>query len=142
VLLTGPGWIYEAPTYYSQQLYQRAAGSYPLRLKRSTSLPWHLQEPDLSATLSEDGKVLRIYGVNSTAEERQLHFRLTDFPSEVQGGTVYVLKDRDEAGTPEVMNSRNDAERIVSSKQPAVLRGKDFDYSFPPFSLTLLELEL
>jgi alpha-N-arabinofuranosidase len=142
VLLTGPGWIYKAPTYYSQQLYQQAAGSYPLRVKRSMSLPWHLQEPDLSATLSEDGRVLRIYGVNSTAEVRQLHFRLTDFPSEVKGGAVYVLKDRDEAGTPEVMNSRNDAERIVSSKQPAALRGKDFDYSFPPFSVTLLELEL
>ena len=35
---TGPGWIYEAPAYYAQEMYGRAAGAYPLRLERSSKL--------------------------------------------------------------------------------------------------------
>ncbi len=142
VLLPGPGWLYLAPTYYSQKLYTRAAGSYPLRIERTTSLPWYLQEPDLSATLSEDGKSLRIYTVNSTGETRQLKFHLVDFPGALRGGSAYVLRDRDAAGTPEVMNSRDDPERIAPVTTPVTANGKDFDYAFAPFTVTLLELEL
>ena len=142
VILPGPGWLYLAPTYYSQKLYTRAAGSYPLRVERTTMLPWHLQEPDLSVTLSEDGKTLRIYGVNSTAEARQLKFHLVDFPASMKSGTVYVLRDRDAAGTPEVMNSRDDPNRITPVTSPVTASGKDFDYAFAPFTVTLLELDL
>jgi alpha-N-arabinofuranosidase len=142
VILPGPGWLYLAPTYYSQQLYTRAAGSFPLRVERTNSLPWHLQEPDLSITLSEDGKTLRIYSVNSTAEARRLKFHLVGFPAAVKGGAVYVLGDREGAGTPEVMNSRDDPSRITPVASPVTADGKDFDYAFAPFTLTLLELEL
>jgi alpha-N-arabinofuranosidase len=142
VLLPGPGWLYLAPTYYSQKLYARAAGSYPLRVERSTSLPWHLQEPDLSVTLSEDGKTLRIYGVNSTAEARQLKFHLVDFPASLKGGTVCILRDREAAGTPEVMNSRDDPSRITPVTSSVSANGTDFDYAFAPFTVTLLELDL
>ena len=142
VLLPGPGWLYLAPTYYSQKLYTRAAGSYPLRIERTNSLPWYLEEPDLSVTLSEDGKALRIYGVNSTAETRQLRFQLMGFPGTVSGGSAYVLRDRDAADTPEVMNSRDDPERIASVTSPVVVGSRDFEYGFEPFTVTLLELEL
>ncbi|MGA2076655.1 MAG: alpha-L-arabinofuranosidase C-terminal domain-containing protein [Terriglobia bacterium] len=142
VLLPGPGWLYLAPTYYSQKMYTRSAGSFPLRIERTTSLPWYLEEPDLSVTLSENGNELRIYSVNSTAETKQLRFHLTDFPAGVKGGTAYVLKDRDAAGTPEVMNSRDDPRRIAPVTSPVALGGRDFDYAFEPFAVTLLELEL
>jgi alpha-N-arabinofuranosidase len=142
VILPGPGWLYLSPTYYSQQLYTRAAGSYPLRVDRATSLAWYLQEPDLSVTLSEDGKTLRIYGVNSTTEARQLNFHLVDFPAALKGGTAYVLRDREAAGTPEVMNSRDDPSRITPVAKPVTASGADFDYAFEPFSVTLLEFEL
>ena len=142
VLLPGPGWLYLAPTYYSQKLYTRAAGSYPLRVGRASSLPWYLEEPDLSVTLSEDGRALRIYGVNSTAETRQLRFRLVDFPNGVRSGTAYVLRDRDAAGTPEVMNSRDDPTRIAPVTNPVAVGGSDFDYAFAPFTVTVLELEV
>jgi alpha-N-arabinofuranosidase len=142
VILPGPGWLYLAPTYYSQKFYTRAAGSYPLRVERTTSLPWHLQEPDLSVTLSEDGKTLRIYGVSSTAEAKPLKFHLVDFPASMKGGTVYILRDREAAGTPEVMNSRDDPSRITPVTSPVSASGKDFDYAFAPFTVTLLELDL
>jgi len=142
VLLPGPGWLYLAPTYYSQKLYTHASGSYPLRIERTTSLPWYLQEPDLSATLSEDGKALRIYSVNSTGEIRQLKFHLVDFSGALRGGLAYVLRDRDAAGTPEVMNSRDDPQRIAPVTRPVAVGGRDFDYAFEPFTVTLLELNL
>ena len=133
VILTGPGWLYLAPTYYSQRLYTRATGSYPLRVERISTLPWHLQEPDLSVTLSGDGKMLRVYGVNSTAEVRQLKFHLVGFPASLKGGAAYVVKDRDAAGNPEVMNSRDDPTRIttVTSAVSVSASGQDFDPGFP-----------
>ena len=33
-LQTGPGWLYKIPSYYSEGLYQRAAGAFPLKIDR------------------------------------------------------------------------------------------------------------
>jgi hypothetical protein len=60
----------------------------------------------------------------------------------MKGGTVYILRDREAAGTPEVMNSRGDPSRITPVTSPVSASGKDFDYAFEPFTVTLLELEL
>ena len=142
VIITGPGWHYLSPTYYAQVLYSRSAGSFPLRLERSKELPWQLQEPDLSATLSSDAKILRIYGVNSTAKALRLKFRLSDLSSSVTGGTVHIVKDRDGSLSSEVMNSRDDPNRIVSVSLTTNIKGNDFEVGFQPLSLTLLELTL
>ena len=142
VLQPGPGWLYLSPAYYSQQLYQRAAGTFPLRIKHSSDVVWELQEPDLSATLSADGKVLRIFAVNSTDQPEQVQFHMDAFSSSAAGGQVTTLKDREEALDSEAMNSQNDPERITTSSKATDLRGKKFGFSFSPFSVTLLELKL
>lgn len=141
-LVTGPGWMYESPAYYAQQMYARAAGTYPLRVERSSKLAWHLQEPDLSASVSADGKKLRIYAVNSTLEPLPRSFQLGGFKEGVAGGTVVTLEDHAHAGTSEVMNSRDDPERISLVSRPAELRGTQFEYTFSPLTITLLELDL
>jgi alpha-N-arabinofuranosidase len=142
VIVTGPGWMYLAPTYYAQQLYSRAAGSYPLRIERQADLAWRLQEPDVSATLTEDGKTLRIYAVNSTMEDQPITFDLTAFPHDISGGTASVLTDRDQALSSEVMNTREDANRIVPASRPLPAGGRRFEHTLPPFSVNLLELRL
>jgi alpha-N-arabinofuranosidase len=139
---TGPGWIYESPAYYAQELYARAAGSYPVRLERSSHLAWNLQEPDVSASVSADGKKLRIYAVNSTVDPLPRNFQLEGFKGKVAGGTAYTLEDHAHAGTAEVMNSRDGPERISLRSQPAKLNGERFEFTFPPLTVTLLELEL
>jgi alpha-N-arabinofuranosidase len=141
-LVTGPGWIYKSPAYYAQQMYARAAGAYPLRVERSSKLAWHLQEPDLSASISADGKKLRIYAVNSTLDPLPRNFQLEGFNTVVAGGTVITLEDHAHAGTSEVMNSRDDHERISLVSRPAELRGTRFEYTFGPLTITLLELDL
>ncbi len=138
----GIGWFYLSPTYYSQKLYQEAAGTYPLKINRTSSMPWQFEEPDLSATLSPDGKTLRIFAVNSTAEAEQAQFHLEGFSSPVTGGTVTALKDRENALDSEAMNTRNDPTRITTSSEVADLKGSAFSFSFAPFSVTMLELKL
>ena len=142
VIQPGPGWIYFSPTYYSQKLYQRAAGTYPLQVDRSSKVSWEIGEPDLSATLSPDAKTLRIYSVNSTATAETVQFHLDGFSSSVTGGEITVLKDRQNALDSEAMNSHNDPQRITTSSQTANLKGRRFSFRFVPFSVTMLELKL
>jgi alpha-N-arabinofuranosidase len=141
-VLTGPGWIYELPAYYAQELYARAAGTYPVRIERSSPLARQLQEPDLSASLSSDGKTLPIYAVNSTLQLISTKLHLDGFQAYIGGGTVYSLEDHEHAMTSEVMNSRDEPKRISWSARPAGITGRELECIFPPLSLTLLELKL
>jgi alpha-N-arabinofuranosidase len=143
VILTGPDWLYVAPTYHAQCLYARAAGSYPLRIQTaSADLPWNLQEPDLSAALSPDGKTLRLYGVNSTEKPINVATTLEGFPRGVQRAQAWVLKDSAGGLTPEIMNTRDEPNRVrLFTRRPAV-KGTKFDLAFDPFSLTLYEFTL
>src|SRR5579883_869918 len=53
--------LYKTPTYYAQQLYATRAGNRPLRIE--SSLPVN-HKPDVSATLSADGKFVTLFAVN------------------------------------------------------------------------------
>lgn len=141
-IITGPGWIYESPAYYAQELYSRAAGSYPLRLKQASRLPWQLREPDLSASLSPDSRTLRIYAVNSTIHPISTKFHLDGFTGPVRGGTAYTLEDHAHALTTEVMNSPDNPRRISLSTRQAGVSGSEFMFTFAPFTVTLLELRV
>jgi alpha-N-arabinofuranosidase len=147
VILTGPGWLYLAPTYHAQRLYARAAGSHPVRLERVTSvpavsLPWHLEEPDLSAVLSPDGSTLRLYGVNSTERTLEVKTALAGFARGVRSAEMHVLKDSQGALTPEIMNSHDEPDRVRIFTRRADVSGKEFVLSFEPFSLRLYEFTL
>lgn len=146
VIQTGPGWLFLAPTYHAQRLYARAAESYPLRIERGTddptaAVPWDLNEPDLSALLSADGHRLRVYGVNTTERLLNIRTTLAGLPA-VRDGVVEIVRDTEGARTAEVLNTRDEPQRIRPTRKPAGARGTDFTLEFPPFSLALYELEL
>jgi alpha-L-arabinofuranosidase len=142
VIEPGPGSLYFTPTYYSQRLYQRAAGSYPLKIDRNHSLPFYLQEPDLDATLSPDGKTFRIYAVNSTGTPRKVAFHLNSLLGSVQGGQAIVLCDTSPLADSEAMNSRDEPNRVTMRTRKVNFSGPGFEYSFAPFAVTLLELQM
>jgi len=142
VLESGAGWLYLTPTYYSQRLYQRAAGSYPIEIQRPNSLNGYLAEPDLGATLTNDGKILRIYAVNSTPDERTVRFQLDQQLGQILSGERFVLKDTAMKPDSEAMNTRDAANRVSLVSGPAKVSGKAFVAICPPFSVTLLELKL
>jgi alpha-N-arabinofuranosidase len=137
-----PGRLYLSPAYYAQKIYQRAAGTYPLKIDRASTYSWELQDPDLSATLSPDGKILRIFAVNSTAQSEKINFHLDGFSSAVADGEATILSDSQKALDSEAMNSENDAERIALSSKTVSAKGREFAFSFAPYSVTLLELKL
>jgi alpha-N-arabinofuranosidase len=142
VILTGPGWMYFAPTYYAQQMYARAAGTHPLRVELASNLPWQLQEPDVTATLSEDGRTLRIFGVNSTTEALPVTFDLSGFEREVSNGRLILIADRDKTLSAEVMNTQDDPKRVAAVDRPLLVRGKKFVFTFEPLSVSLMELRM
>jgi len=138
----GPGWLYLTPAYYSQILYQKAAGSFSLKVDRDSSVSSYLQEPDLDATLSPDGKTLRIYAVNSTADPRKVEFHLEPQLGAVFASRSSVLKDLSLSSDSEAMNSRDQPSRVGVEIQQSHIHGSEFDWEFVPFSVTLLELNL
>jgi alpha-N-arabinofuranosidase len=142
IIVTGPGWLYRAPTYYAEQLYARAAGSYSLPVERASGLPWQLQQPDVSAALSADGRLLRIYAINSTPEPINPSFTLAGSNARTAGAAAFVLKNTGGPPTTEAMNSAADrqAVSVVSRSVPAA--GNRFRVSLDPYSLTLLEIRL
>ncbi|MGA8100770.1 MAG: alpha-L-arabinofuranosidase C-terminal domain-containing protein, partial [Candidatus Acidiferrales bacterium] len=138
----GPGWLYLTPAYYSQGLYQRAADSFPLKIDRSSSPSFYLQEPDLDATLSSDGGRLRIYGVNSTPAPRKVEFHLNSSLRSVETGESFVLGDTNPNPDSEAMNSHDQPNRIAVTTAKVTFSGQEFVYEFAPFTVTLLELQL
>jgi hypothetical protein len=46
------------------------------------------------------------------------------------------------AGTSEVMNSRDDPQRISLTSRNMEVHGKRFEFTFAPLTVTLLELDL
>jgi alpha-L-arabinofuranosidase len=91
--------------------------------------------------LSADGKILRIYAVNSTSGIRRTRINLSSV-GDVRDGQVFVLADRERAGDSEAMNSHDDPDRVAVSMGKAAVRGSQFEYAFEPFTVTLLELQV
>jgi alpha-N-arabinofuranosidase len=138
----GPGSFYTIPDYAAQMLYQRAAGSFPIGVHRNNPLSFYLREPDLAATLSAEGKTLRIYGVNSTTELRKVSFSLPAKLGAVQSAEVFVVGDSNTVADSEAMNSEDEPHRVATQSKKLPLSGSKFDYGFAPFSITLLEVQL
>jgi alpha-N-arabinofuranosidase len=142
IIVTGPGWMYRAPTYYAEELYGHAAGSYPLNVERASGLPWQLQQPDVSAALSADGRLLRIYAVNSTAAPLRPTIALADAGQSVAGAKAFVLKNREGPPNTEAMNSASGREAVSVETRSFPAAGSRFAFTFEPYSLTLLEIRL
>jgi alpha-L-arabinofuranosidase len=138
----GPGYFYTIPDYSAQILYQRAAGSFPLGVNRSCPLSFYLREPDLDATVSADGRTLRIYSVNSTSDLRKVDFVLSQRLGTIAAAESYVVGDTNIVPDSEAMNSPDDPYRVSTRTKKLFLSGSKFDYGFAPFSVTLLEIQL
>jgi hypothetical protein len=111
-------------------------------VERSGALSFYLREPELDAILSADGKMLQIYGVNSTPGPRQVKFALPSSFGPVEAAEVFVVADSNPAADSEAMNSRDDPHRVALQRKKADFRGREFEYRFAPFAVTLLELQL
>jgi alpha-L-arabinofuranosidase len=128
--------LYKTPTYYAQQLYAQRAGNRPLAIESSG--PVNLW-PDVSATLSADGKKVVLFAVNQSTSDVTRPLDLRAFGDAPQEVAAWTLTDTNDPAEPDAVNSFAQPERIspVASRYQAA--GGAFDYRFPKWSLTVLE---
>ncbi len=138
MIQTGPGWLYCAPTYYSQEMYQRAAGSRPL----CVSLPSKDCQLDVSAALNESRETLFVFVVNVRPEPIATTVQLSGFAGCAAKCTETILKDRDDALCAEIMNTRDDPVRVTPLSRDIDLSGGTCAAVLDPLSLTLIEMAL
>ena len=113
-----------------------------MRIARTSQLPFYLQEPDLDATITPDGKTLRVHAINSTPDRHKVNFRLTGTLGSVTGGRAFVVGDSAAVADSEASNSKDNPERISPKERSVNLSGSQFEYEFAPFTVTLVELQL
>ena len=71
-----------------------------------------------------------------------LRAQLTGKLEALAGGRIFIVGDSAATADSEAMNSRDDPHRVALQRKKADLSGREFDYSFAPFAVTLLELQL
>ena len=130
--------LYLAPTYHAQKLYARAGGDFPLAVE--TLLPPAADDLDVGATLSPDGKTLRIFAVNDSTAPARRRIDLAGFGERRGEARLFVLEDRDHAGERSVTNEFEDRDRVRTAESVLGPGGSSFEHTFPPLSLSLLEM--
>jgi len=131
--------LFKTPTYYAQQLYASLAGNQPLKIE--SEIPTNLG-PDISATLSSDGREVSLFAVNDSVEAVTRPLDFSSLAPEIHRVRIWTLGDRDRAGDPDVVNSFLTPERIVPTlKTIRALAGR-FEYRFPPLSLTVIKIDV
>ncbi len=135
IIQTNRASMFLTPTYYAQSLYANCAGTRPLKIE--SALPADLS-PDLSATLSEDGRWLTLFAVNQKLNEVPRTIDLSEFINTTGEADVWTLGDTKLADEPDVFNSFLEPKRIVPVKSTFKASLPKFNYTFPPLTLTVL----
>ena len=129
--------LYKTPTWYSQKLYATLGLGRPLKIDP----PFAIDAPlDISAVLSEDGKSVSLFAVNSTANDIDRTLDVSALAAGAQGISIHTLSDRDRAGEPDASNTFADPERISITASTLAVAGPKFRCHFPAFTLTVLKL--
>ena len=123
--------------YYAQQLYATLAGNRTLEIH--SPLPVNLA-PDLSATISADGKAITVFAVNDTLNDITRSFDFLDLGVVAQTISVWTLGDLKRAGEPDVVNSFDEPERVTPSRSTLRIHSGQFICHFPRLSLTVLRI--
>jgi alpha-N-arabinofuranosidase len=129
--------LYKTPTYYAQQLYATLAGNRPLRIAPS----WRADElPDISATLSADGKSIVLFAINSSLTDLSRTLDLTAFGNDARDVETCTLRDRKQAGEPDAVNNFDEPERVAPENARIRASSGRFFYRFPALTLTVLRI--
>lgn len=130
--------LYKTPTYYAQQLYSTLAGDYALAM--NSDLPSDFG-PDISATISADGKTVTLFAINFTGETLKRPMDLSALIGAETSAEIWTLADREAAGEPDVTNSFAFPERIIPVKSKGMVK-PHYEAQFAPYSLTVLRFHV
>ena len=135
ILQTDNHRLYLTPTYYAQQVYASLAGDRPLVIE--SDLPPDMA-PDMSATISPDGKSVTVFAVNDTLAPITRTLDISASGGGNRDVDVWTLGDRRHAGEPDATNSFDEPNRISVVRSRRRIRSGTIQYRFPPLSLTVL----
>jgi alpha-N-arabinofuranosidase len=127
--------LYKTPTWYAQRLYATLGLGRPLKIDPPVAFD---AAPDISAVLSDDGKSVTLFAVNSTAADVERTLDISALSHGAVDVSIQTLGDRDRAGEPDATNSFADPERISLAASNLHAAGPKFHYRFPAFTLTVL----
>jgi alpha-L-arabinofuranosidase len=127
--------LYKTPTYYMQQMYATLSGNRPLKIEPAATINCL---PDLSATLSVDGKAVVLLAANSELRDVVRRLDLSAFGDGAQQVETWTLHDRRHSGEPDAVNSFDDPERVAPDRSRFQAASGRFEYRFSGLSLTVL----
>jgi alpha-N-arabinofuranosidase len=148
---------YGSPSYYAQVMFSSLHGDNVLAID-SQDIPtydWHVparsrngveiqpaatkQVPSLfyDATRDSTNGTIFLKVVNRAATPQPVNIQISGVTSVASKGTATVLK----ASKPDDTNSLTEPKKIVPITEKAKGLGTDFTRTFPPYSITVLELK-
>src|SRR5262249_5909434 len=125
--------LYKTPTYYMQWMYATLAGHRPLRIEPATAVG---DMPDLSATMSRNGKAVVLVAVNAGLGGVKRQLDLSGFGKDAQRLDIWTLHDRRHAGELDAVNSFDQPERVAADHSELQVESGRFEYEFPALSVT------
>lgn len=126
-----PDQVWGMPPYYVQQM--AAQNHQPLRVACETISP--NEDLDATTTTSTDGKTLVLKVVNSGSTAHRADINLGAFIPEGKPIQVWTL-----AGEPNDRNTPDAPERVRTVRTQQDVSKPSFDYTFAPYSYTILRL--
>lgn len=124
-----PDQVWGMPPYYAQQMAAR--NHLPLRVKESVQ-----GNLDVTATRSEDGKLVVLHVVNTDSLASQTSIRLDNFPQVRPQVHVSTL-----TGPLDGQNLPTAPQTITTNEKTVRLSVSGMNYSFPAYSYTILRFE-
>ena len=123
---------YGSPSYYAQQMFGQNLGDVVLGATLTGGRR-------LYGDVTRDSKTGTLYlkVINAAGEAQSVHIALTGVASVASGGTATVLA----SASPNDTNTLADPTKIVPVTSKVGGLGRDFDYRFAPYSITVLQLQ-
>jgi alpha-N-arabinofuranosidase len=131
--------LYKTPAYYAQQLYATLAGDQSLKIDSSVPAD---TGPDVSATLSSDGRKLTLFAINAGPDPITRPIDVSALGMEPQEISVWTLADQHHAGERDAANTFGDPLRVSVSNSKMSATASPLDYRFEPYSLTVLQWQI
>lgn len=127
--------LYVTPAYHAQRLYATLAGDRPLKVESAVPVD---AAPDVSATLSDDGKTMTLFAVNAGTDAMTRPLDLTAFGETPREVAVWTLTDQDGTGEPDATNAFTRTDRVAPVESRLTVTAGKVDYRFPALSLTVV----
>jgi len=128
--------VYGTPAWHVAKLYAEHGGVHPLVV--DTLAP--MLDLDVSANLSADGRSLSLIVVNPQGRSVTKAVTVAAFAHVEPTATVWTIADADQARDPEATHSFDRPERIAARSSTLSGVDKKFSYTFPPYSVTLIQV--